>query len=150
MGYWRRRLAPSAIALILALGVVPSGASSASGNGGLGNREYVKVGYFLQWGIYGRAFFVKNLHENGSAGRLTHINYAFGNVTGGMDVVDKIKAVKTGANGPFAKDAPEDPVVIKQLRPVFNMADILAGALTQEERQIEWRAGGSNFQWLDS
>ena len=40
----------------------------------------------------------------------------FGKVTDGMDVVDKIKAVKTGANGPFAKDAPEDPVVIKQVR----------------------------------
>ena len=40
----------------------------------------------------------------------------FGKVTDGMDVVDKIKAVRTGANGPFAKDAPEDPVVIKQVR----------------------------------
>jgi cyclophilin family peptidyl-prolyl cis-trans isomerase len=40
----------------------------------------------------------------------------FGKVTEGMDVVDKIKAVKTGANGPFAKDAPDDPVVIKHVR----------------------------------
>jgi peptidyl-prolyl cis-trans isomerase B (cyclophilin B) len=40
----------------------------------------------------------------------------FGTVTEGMDVVDKIKAVKTGANGPFAKDAPEDPVVIKHVK----------------------------------
>jgi len=40
----------------------------------------------------------------------------FGKVTDGMDVVDKIKAVKTGANGPFAKDAPDDPVVIKQVK----------------------------------
>ena len=40
----------------------------------------------------------------------------FGKVTDGMDVVDKIKAVKTGANGPFAKDAPEDIVVIKHVR----------------------------------
>jgi peptidyl-prolyl cis-trans isomerase B (cyclophilin B) len=30
----------------------------------------------------------------------------FGRVTAGMDVVDRIKAVKTGAQGPFAKDAP--------------------------------------------
>jgi peptidyl-prolyl cis-trans isomerase B (cyclophilin B) len=40
----------------------------------------------------------------------------FGTVTDGMDVVDKIKAVKTGANGPFAKDAPEDPIVIKHVK----------------------------------
>ncbi|CCH35424.1 glycosyl hydrolase family 18 protein [Actinosynnema sp. NPDC047251] len=41
---------------------------------------YAKVGYFVQWGIYGRQFFVKNLDTNGSAAKLTHINYAFGNI----------------------------------------------------------------------
>ena len=40
----------------------------------------------------------------------------FGQVTEGMDVVDKIKAVRTGPAGPFAKDAPEDPVVIKHVK----------------------------------
>jgi peptidyl-prolyl cis-trans isomerase B (cyclophilin B) len=40
----------------------------------------------------------------------------FGRVTDGMDVVDKIKAVKTGASGPFSKDAPVEPVVIKSVR----------------------------------
>ncbi|MBA3394010.1 MAG: peptidyl-prolyl cis-trans isomerase [Deltaproteobacteria bacterium] len=40
----------------------------------------------------------------------------FGRVTDGMDVVDQIKAVKTGAQGPFAKDAPLTPVVIQQIR----------------------------------
>jgi chitinase len=39
-----------------------------------------KVGYFTQWGIYTRHFVVKNLQDNGNAGRLTHINYAFGKV----------------------------------------------------------------------
>ncbi|HCT80002.1 MAG TPA: glycosyl hydrolase [Micromonosporaceae bacterium] len=39
-----------------------------------------QVGYFTQWGIYGRQFYVKNLDTNGSAARLTHINYAFANV----------------------------------------------------------------------
>jgi len=37
----------------------------------------------------------------------------FGKVTSGMDVIDKIVAVRTGAKGPFAKDAPVEPVVIK-------------------------------------
>src|SRR6185369_7556742 len=40
----------------------------------------------------------------------------FGKVTDGMDVVDKIKGVKTGSQGPFAKDAPEDPVLIKHVK----------------------------------
>ena len=40
----------------------------------------------------------------------------FGRVIEGMEVVDKIKAVKTGAAGPFAKDAPLDAVMIKHAR----------------------------------
>jgi peptidyl-prolyl cis-trans isomerase B (cyclophilin B) len=40
----------------------------------------------------------------------------FGRVTEGMDVVDKIKDVKTGPAGPFAKDAPVEPVVILHVR----------------------------------
>src|SRR6185436_16619980 len=32
----------------------------------------------------------------------------FGKVTSGMDIVDKIVAVKTGPKGPFTKDAPEE------------------------------------------
>ncbi|MEU3282626.1 glycoside hydrolase family 18 protein [Streptomyces antibioticus] len=41
------------------------------------------VGYFTDWGIYDRQYFVKNIETSGSADRLTHINYAFGNVTDG-------------------------------------------------------------------
>ena len=43
----------------------------------------VKLGYFTEWGIYGRGYNVKNLVTSGSAAKITHINYAFGNVTGG-------------------------------------------------------------------
>ena len=37
----------------------------------------------------------------------------FGKVVNGMDVVNKIKAVPTGAGGPFPTDVPKTPVVIK-------------------------------------
>ncbi|WP_370666836.1 glycoside hydrolase family 18 protein [Streptomyces sp. IBSBF 2507] len=41
------------------------------------------VGYFTEWGVYDRNYHVKNVESSGSAGKLTHINYSFGNVTGG-------------------------------------------------------------------
>jgi len=40
----------------------------------------------------------------------------FGQVVAGMDVVDRIKAVKTGAAGPFTKDAPVETIVIHGAR----------------------------------
>jgi chitinase len=42
------------------------------------------VGYFAEWGVYGRNYHVKNIETSGSAAKLTHINYAFGNVTNGQ------------------------------------------------------------------
>ncbi|TYD37638.1 chitinase [Xanthomonas sontii] len=38
------------------------------------------IGYFTQWGIYGRNYQVRDIQASGAAGYLTHINYAFGNV----------------------------------------------------------------------
>jgi peptidyl-prolyl cis-trans isomerase B (cyclophilin B) len=40
----------------------------------------------------------------------------FGKVIEGMDTVDKIKGVRTGSMGPFAKDAPLENVVITSVR----------------------------------
>jgi chitinase len=42
------------------------------------------VGYFVEWGVYARNYHVKNIHTSGSAAKLTHILYAFGNVTNGQ------------------------------------------------------------------
>lgn len=65
-------------------------------------------------------FFV-NVVDNGflnhSAQRSGGFGYTvFGQVISGMDVVDAIVAVPTGAKGPFAKDAPLDDVVIRSVR----------------------------------
>ncbi|MFJ9432163.1 glycosyl hydrolase family 18 protein [Streptomyces sp. NPDC101490] len=43
----------------------------------------IKMGYFTNWGVYGRNYHVKNIVTSGSAPKITHINYAFGNVQGG-------------------------------------------------------------------
>ncbi|NYI07318.1 glycoside hydrolase family 18 chitinase [Allostreptomyces psammosilenae] len=45
--------------------------------------DYVKLGYFTNWGVYGRNYHVKNLVTSGTAEKITHINYAFGNVQNG-------------------------------------------------------------------
>ena len=68
----------SAAVTVAALAMTP-GAASAH-DSGHGRPDYKKVGYFIQWGIYDRQYFVKNLVTSGQAARLTHINYAFGNV----------------------------------------------------------------------
>nr|WP_082535329.1 glycosyl hydrolase family 18 protein [Nonomuraea pusilla] len=41
---------------------------------------YARVGYFVQWGIYGRQYFVRTLDTTGAAAKLTHVNYAFANI----------------------------------------------------------------------
>lgn len=72
----RRTVLPIVAALALAL-IAPPAAQAYSDHGHGHDRDRV-VGYFTQWGIYARGFFVKNLVDNGSAAKLTTINYAFG------------------------------------------------------------------------
>ncbi|MGW1882957.1 glycosyl hydrolase family 18 protein [Streptomyces sp. NPDC001970] len=52
--------------------------------GGGGGGDKIKLGYFTNWGVYGRNYHVKNLVTSGSASKITHINYAFGNVQNGQ------------------------------------------------------------------
>ncbi|MEU4697770.1 glycoside hydrolase family 18 protein [Nonomuraea dietziae] len=40
--------------------------------------DFKRVAYFIQWGIYGRDYHVKDMDASGAAAKLTHINYAFG------------------------------------------------------------------------
>ncbi|MEV0451203.1 glycosyl hydrolase family 18 protein [Streptomyces sp. NPDC050600] len=56
---------------------------TTGGGGGNPPPNVVKMGYFTNWGVYGRNYHVKNIVSSGSAAKITHINYAFGNVTGG-------------------------------------------------------------------
>ncbi|MCK2238320.1 MULTISPECIES: glycoside hydrolase family 18 chitinase [unclassified Crossiella] len=53
---------------------------TATGGGDPGPGGNRKVGYYTQWSVYDRAYHVKNLDTSGTAARLTHLNYAFGNV----------------------------------------------------------------------
>ncbi|NJP34321.1 glycoside hydrolase family 18 protein [Micromonospora thermarum] len=75
----RRLTALVALATVLVTAAPPTAASA--GDSGRDRSGYHRVGYFTQWGIYGRAFPVKKLDTSGAASRLTHVNYAFGNVS---------------------------------------------------------------------
>jgi chitinase len=41
------------------------------------------IGYFTDWGVYARQYYVKNLVTSGTAAKLTDLIYAFGNTSGG-------------------------------------------------------------------
>jgi chitinase len=66
-------LAPAAVA-------GPPGSEDRGSGHSHHKQSYKRVGYFTQWGVYGRDFQVKDMDTSGQAARLTHINYAFGNV----------------------------------------------------------------------
>ncbi len=66
------------------------------------------------------AQFYVNLYDNEALDpNKTRWGYAvFGKVTQGMDVVDRIGNVATGARGPFKEDSPLKPVVIEKIERV--------------------------------
>ena len=64
-----------------ALLVTSAGAASAGDEpDGHGGAKLQRVAYFVQWGIYARQYFVKNVAVSGQAARLTTLNYAFGGI----------------------------------------------------------------------
>ncbi|MFE2510814.1 glycosyl hydrolase family 18 protein [Streptomyces naganishii] len=67
-----------------------------------GAGKQLKVGYFVQWGIYGRQYFVKNLDTSGAAAKLDVVNYAFENLD------SKDLTCKAGVTKGTSTD-PEDP-----------------------------------------
>jgi len=83
-------LAPLLVAGMLAAPTTAVAAPEA----GVGAQAITKrvIGYFAQWTVYQRNYHVKNIRTSGSAAKLTHINYAFGNVSGGKCVLGDVEA----------------------------------------------------------
>jgi chitinase len=71
----RKRVAVIALAL--------AGASVVAPPAEAGQAQGKVMAYFADWDVYGRNYHVKDIETSGSAAKLTHLNYAFGNVTGG-------------------------------------------------------------------
>ncbi|MFG2824243.1 glycoside hydrolase family 18 protein [Kitasatospora sp. NPDC048365] len=67
----------SAVLAIATLGALIASPATADAHQGLKGQ---RVGYFTQWGIYS-GFSAKKVQDSGQAGKLTVINYAFGNVS---------------------------------------------------------------------
>lgn len=65
------------VCLLISIVFVPWMAGSAKSNEAVMKQI---VGYFIEWGIYGRNYLVKDIVTTGSADKLAVINYAFGNV----------------------------------------------------------------------
>ncbi|WP_372352700.1 glycoside hydrolase family 18 protein [Streptomyces sp. KL116D] len=81
-----KALVSAACCAVLGAGLLAS-AGTAAAQTDLNSQEAAAgskvVGYFTEWGVYDRNYHVKNIETSGSADKLTHINYAFGNVQGG-------------------------------------------------------------------
>ena len=73
------------------------------------------VGYFTDWGVYGRDFQVKDLDTNGAAAKLTHLVYAFGKVDGGECApadgwADYLKPMAAADSVDGVADRPDTPL----------------------------------------
>jgi chitinase len=114
------------------------GGGTDPGNPGGGGK--IKLGYFTDWGIYARNYQVKNLVTSGSADKITHINYAFGNVTGGKCAIgdsyaDYDKAFTAAESVDGVADTWDQP-----LRGNFNQLRKLKAA--HPNIKIIWSFGG--------
>lgn len=101
--------------------------------------DYV-VGYFTNWGIYQRDYQVKNIVDSGSADKLTHILYAFGNVQNGRCTIgdsyaDYEKAFTAEQSVDGVADKWDDP-----LRGNFNQLKKLKAA--NPNLKVLWSFGG--------
>src|SRR5579862_8798020 len=66
--------APLLTVLVLIAGITPSFAQKH-------NQGKILGGYFEEWSIYYAGYNIANLQQNGVADKLTHLMYAFANVT---------------------------------------------------------------------
>ena len=102
--------------LAIAAPLAAAGASKSAGGATHGSQV---VGYFIEWGIYGRNYKVKDVETSGSADRLTVINYAFGNVApdSAGDVVCKLGDEWADYQKPWAATESVSGQEITWLRP---------------------------------
>ncbi|GAB4000381.1 hypothetical protein GCM10029992_32110 [Glycomyces albus] len=105
--------------------------------------DQYNIAYFTEWGVYGRDYHVKDIVTSGSAEKLTHIVYAFGNVQNGQCRLDDsyaaIEKTYTAAESVDGEaDAWDDPLRgnFNQLRKLKEMYPHI---------QVLWSFGGWTY-----
>jgi chitinase len=96
------------------------------------------VGYFIEWGIYGRNYTAKNVETSGSASKLDVINYAFSNVApdGSGNVVCKLADDWADYQKPWPADQSVSGQEITWPRPVLGNFEELQ-ALKQQNPNLK-------------
>ncbi|OEV05713.1 chitinase [Streptomyces oceani] len=154
-----RRASSFAIALLLPLGLLvglaapaPADGKPAAERSGAAARSVaadpgspqaagkINLGYFTEWGVYGRDYHVKDLVTSGSADKVTHINYAFGNVKGGKCTIgDQFAATEKAYTAAESVDGKAD-TWDQPLRGNFNQ--LLKLKKMKPDLKILWSFGG--------
>src|SRR5256886_971524 len=100
------------VGTVLAISVTGfAGNATAGENSDHGsNNDFKRVGYFTQWGIYSGNF-VKRVETTGQAAKLTHINYAFGNVNAAGKCFEANEAGQGDAWADYQRPATADDSV---------------------------------------
>jgi chitinase len=80
------------------------------------------VAYFVQWGVYGRDYWVKNIATSGSADKITIVNYAFAGIDENYDVysLDPFADYNQALTAGESIDGVADPTGPGYLRGNFN------------------------------
>jgi chitinase len=108
------------------------------------------VGYFIEWGIYGRSYFVKNVETSGSAAKLSVINYAFGNVAPASDddpgVVCKLADEWADYQRPWTAEESVDGQEVTWPRPILgNFQQLQALKALHPKLKVLMSLGGWTF-----
>ncbi|WP_037304076.1 glycoside hydrolase family 18 protein [Amycolatopsis orientalis] len=131
-------------AAVVALGAlaVAAPAQQATAAPEAGDASVGKVlGYFAEWGVYQRNYHVKNIDTSGSASKLTHINYSFGNVTnGGCALGDAEAATSKFYDAASSVDGVADSWDTGALRGNFNQLKKLKAKYP--DLKVLWSFGG--------
>jgi len=99
----------------------------------------VNLAYFTNWGVYDHPYYVKNIATSGSVSKLTHINYAFGNVTNGQCVVGDPEADYTMA---FDAASSVDGVADTGTGPAGNFNQLRKLKRLNPNLKVIWSFGG--------